>query len=156
VKISIVAEDWFKNAPYYQVKMLGIKHLGIEATKFETKQPEGFKRALVRQVFVKSFDFGEEFDIRDEQNPFGAAPKRNKPGTVCAGEYRYAKSGLRAPDTDIRWEMDEVMRENTTFEEAEAEWKKRHGSHKFEIGKMQVSFAMQFAWALRRGWIIKV
>jgi hypothetical protein len=155
--VKILSEQWFKNAPFHEVKMVGIKHLGIPAEKFENKQPEGFKRALVRQTFAAKHDYGEEFEIIEPSNPFGTPGKRKSPGTTANYEYSFVKNGLRAKEGDIRHEMAEVIARNTSVKAAIADWETDHtpGEKYAKEGKGFFTFADQLAWSLTRGWIIK-
>ena len=155
--IKPLSEQWFKNAPFHEVKMLGIKHLNIPADKFENKQPEGFKRALVRQVFVKDHEYGEEFEIIEPPNPFGTPDKRKSGGGSANYEYSFVKNGLRAPDGDIRHEMMEVITRNTSVKAAVADWETDHtpGEKYQKEGKGLYTFVEQIAWSLTRGWIVK-
>jgi hypothetical protein len=154
--VKILAENWFKNAPFHEVKMVGIKHLGIPAEKFENKQPEGFKRALVRQTFVASHEYGEEFEIIEPPNPFGTPGKR-KVGGSASYDYSFVKNGLRAPDGDIRHEMMAVIERNASVKAAIADWETDHtpGEKYPNTGKGLIAFADMLSWAQARGWIIK-
>jgi len=149
------SEVWFKQAPFHEVKMLGIKHLGIPAEKFENKQPEGFKRALVRQVFVKDHEYGEEFEVIEPKNPFGTPGKRKS--TSANYEYAFVKNGVRAPEGDIRHEMMRVIERNTSVKEALADWETDHtpGEKYHNTGKGVITFIDMISWSLLRGWIVK-
>jgi hypothetical protein len=155
--VKILAENWFKNAPFHEVKMVGIKHLGIPAEKFENKQPEGFKRALVRQTFNAGHEYGEEFEIIEPPNPFGTPGKR-KTGSENY-EYSFVRNGLRLPHTDFRWEMLAVIARNTSWKDAVADWETDHKPNERYVKptekKTTVSFKEQIAFALKQGWIIK-
>jgi len=155
--IKVLSEQWFKGAPFHEVKMLGIKHLGIPAEKFENKQPEAFKRALVRQTFVASHEYGEEFEIIEPPNPFGTPGKRKTPGTTANYDYSFIKNGIRAPEGDIRHEMMEVIGRNTSVKAAIADWETDHtpGEKYPNTGKNLITFEWQIQWSLTRGWIIK-
>lgn len=154
--IIIDDEKWFTKANFNDIKMLGIRALGIPATSFASKQSEQFKRALVRQTFVQNHDYGQVVNIQEISNPFGQ-PKRKRSRNVAVfkGEYRYIKNGLRAPQNDIRWEMMQVLGEKSTFEEAIAEFDRRYGSNtKFKsTGKSTFDFNAMIAWALKLKWI---
>lgn len=155
--IKVANEGWFKSAPFHDVKMLGIKFLGVPAERFESKQAEHFKRAMVRQLYNKDHQYGEEFEIAVPDNPFGTPNKRQSLSTKLVGPYAFVKNGLRAPEGDMRWEMMDCVAQNTTFEEANACWERDHGSDKYKsTGALEYDFKGLIAWALKRGWIIKV
>jgi hypothetical protein len=155
--ICVTSEAWFKKAPFHDVKMLGIKHLGIPADRFENKQAENFKRAMVRQVFTKDHQYGAEFEVAEPVNPFGTPKKRGGTGEALKGGYAYVKCGLRAPEGDPRWDMDKCMAKHSTFEEAIECWNEEHGTAKFKsTGALEYDFIGQLRWALKRGWIIRV
>lgn len=158
--VKVVNEGWFKSAPFADVKMVGIKHLGIPAEKFTNNQPEGFKRALVRQVFKsKDFEYGAEFEIMEAANPFGTPKRRNRIGSdEMTGSYVWVKNGLRAPDGDIRHDMMKIMERNTDFAVAIKDWEgEGHapGEKYRTTGASEFTFKAQMEWALKRGWIIK-
>ena len=160
--IKVLTEQWFTKASFDEVRMLAIKHLNIPAnTMNDSHKPEVSRRALARQVFVKSHQYGEEFDII-ESNPFGAAPKRTTKSSTnnnLTGEYRFVKCGMRAPEGDIRWEMMKLLEENSSFEKVLADWDKTMGvSTKFKnTGKIGTfNFIDMIQWALTRGWIVRV
>ena len=155
--VKVLSEQWFKGAPFHEVKMVGIKHLGIPAEKFANKQPEAFKRALVRQTFVVKYEYGQEFEIIEAENPFGSPSKRKTSGTTANYEYSFVNNGLRAPEGDIRHEMMEVIERNTSVKAAIADWETDHvpGEKYPNTGKNLITFEWQIQWSLLRGWIIK-
>lgn len=156
--VKVTNEKWFRNAPFGDVKMLGIKCLGVPADRFMSTQSEQFKRALVRQMFIKKFQYGHEFEMEEISNPFGVPKrKRSRVSPVPSGEYRFVKNRLRCPKEDIRWEMMAVLQEKTTFEEAIAEFDGKYGkSLKFKSsGKSSFDFIGMINWALKSGWIEK-
>lgn len=156
--IKVTEEKWFKNAPFSDVRMLGIKHLGIPADKFEGKQPEPFKRALVRQVFVKDHQYGEEFEVMEATNPFGKAKARPTTRSLeLSGSYAFLKNGLRAPEGDIRREMMTLIGQHTEFSVLFSEADKVYGKTKYKsTGKLEFDFRELVLWALKRGWIERV
>lgn len=160
VKIVKVAnEGWFKQAPFADVKMVGIKYLTIPAERFAGKQPEPFKRALCRQMFKQlGFTYGQEFEIMDQPtNPFGQ-PKRKRSTKTLSGTYSFVKNGLRAPEGDVRYDMMKVIERNTSFTEAIKDWENEgHApNEKYRsTGKLEFTFKGLIEWALERGWIIK-
>jgi hypothetical protein len=157
-KIRVINSRWFKTAEFSDIKMLGIKHLHIPADKFLSRQNENFKRVLVRMVYEKQFEYGLEFEIQEISNPFGI-PKRKRAATnILSGEYQVLNVRLRAPKDDIRWEMVKVLKGNTTFEAASAEFASQYGSNiKFKsTGKLEFDFKGFMAWAEKCGWIITV
>lgn len=163
--ITVKNEGWFKQADFHDVKMLGITHLEIPADKFiGGKEEEASRRTLVRQVFKqKGHEYGEEFEIVEPSNPFGTPGKRKSQGASGAssltGTYSFVKSGLRAKEDDIRWEMEKVIKRNTSFKDLITDWEKTHEpNEKFtksgdKGGKF--TFIEQVQWALKRGWIIR-
>lgn len=157
--VKVVNEGWFKTAPFSDVKMVGIKHLGIPADKFANKQPEGFKRALVRQTFKqKGLPYGTEFEIMEAVNPFGTPKRKNRSSGELVGSYSFVKNGLRAPEGDIRHDMMTVMERNTSFSEAIKDWENEgHApNEKYRTtGASEFTFKAQMEWAMKRGWIIK-
>lgn len=164
-KIKIQAEPWFTNAPFNDLKMVAIKHLGAPAATMEdSHKPEVFKRALARQLFNRSFEYGVEFEIIAPSNPFGKVPKRrgrSDQAKGLTGEYRFVKSGLRAPENDIRQSMMKLIGEHTLFEKAIFEWERSSGTSSKEMfkstgDKTQFNFIDMLKWALGRGWIINV
>ena len=160
--IKVLTEQWFTKASFNEVKMLAIKHLEVPASVMnDSHKPEGSRRAIARQVFNKSHEYGEEFEIIEPSNPFGKVPKRRTTSSSGGldGEYRFVKCGMRAPDDDIRWQMMKVVEDNTKFEDAIAAWDKEAGAKtlfKSTGAKHQFNFIDQVKWALSRGWIIKV
>lgn len=159
MKIKVVNEGWFKSAKWFEVEMLGIKYLDIPAARLEGKQPEAFKRALVRQVYIKKFKYGDEFEIIDNSNPFGSVKKtrRTATDTTLTGGYKYVRCGLRAPDGDIRYELFEVFKKHHTFEDCIAEVDEKYGKgHKFNsTGALIFDVRSFLDWSLKRGWLIK-
>jgi hypothetical protein len=156
MKINVANEVWFKEAPFHQVKMLGVKFLEIPAARFENKQAESFKRALVRQAYKAKHEYGEEFEIAEPVNPFGT-PNRKSLSTKLVGQYAFVKNGLRAPEGDTRWKMMECMARHTSFDEARKCWTEENGTTRYKsTGALEYDFDGQMSWALRRGWIIKV
>lgn len=158
--VKVVNEGWFKTAPFSDVKMVGIKHLDIPAEKFANNQPEGFKRALVRQVFKsKDLKYGTGFEIMEAVNPFGAPKRRNRAGdNGLIGTYSWVKNGLRAPEGDIRHDMMKVVERNTDFKLAIKDWEgEGHapGEKYRSTGALEFTFKGLVEWALKRGWIIK-
>lgn len=156
--VIIQDEQWFKNASFKDIKMLGIRELGIPADRL-TPSPgrsEQFLRSLVCQAYVRKNDYGQVVKIQEISNPFGQ-PKRKRSRTVSvyAGPYVYVKTGLRAPKDDIRWEMMSVLQEKSTFEEAQAEFDRRYGVNtKFKgTGKSTFDFIEFIGWSLKLGWI---
>lgn len=161
--IKVQTEQWFSKAPFSDIKMLAIKHLGIPADRMDdSHKPEVSKRALARQVFNKNHQYGAEFEIIEPSNPFGKVPKRRSSvvaGGGLVGEYRFVKNGIRAPEGDIRWEMMAVLEKHTKFEDAIKEWESTAGSKsKFKStgAKHEFNFIDQINWSVTRGWIIKV
>ena len=158
--VRIINERWFRTAPFHDVKMLGIKFLGVPADRFVSTQTENFKRALVRQMYNKQYgEYGKEFEIPESSNPFGAPKRRrSKVYPVFVGEYRFVKNGLRAQKEDIRWQMMEVVKKNTTFEAAIEEFANQYGSNtKFKTaGKLEFDFQGMLGWAEKLGWIMRV
>jgi hypothetical protein len=155
--VKVLSEQWFKGAPFHEVKMVGIKHLGIPAEKFANKQPEAFKRALVRQTFVVKYEYGQEFEIIEAENPFGSPSKRKTPGTTANYEYSFVNNGLRAPEGDIRHEMMEIIERNTSVKAAIEDWETNHppGEKYPNTGNGVFTFKDLINWSLLRGWIIK-
>lgn len=162
--IKVVNEQWFKTAPFEQVMMLGIKYFNIPAEKFENKQAEHFKRAMVRQVFVKGgHQYGEEFEIyikpKVETNPFGKAKPSKKyvSNEHLSGTYSWVKSGLRAEENDIRHEMIKVIEHNSTIKDCISEWYGTHDKERYPTkgGKLTFSFEDMIKWAFKCGWILK-
>lgn len=156
MQIKIKDEKWFKATDWTTVKLFASQILGVSPDKLEGKQPEAFKRALVRQVYIKTHEYGVEFELNKPANPFGKVPRRRSSTTGgLTGEYTYVKSGLRAPEGDIRWDMDKCMQEHTTFESAIAAWEQSHGRTRYKAtgDKLEFDFKKQLNWALRRGWI---
>lgn len=157
--IIIDDEKWFTQASFNDIKMLGIRALGIPAASFSSTQSEQFKRALVRQTFVQKCDYGQVINIEEISNPFGQ-PKRKRSATKVdlVGKYAFIKNGLRAPDKDIRWEMMKVLEEHTSFEEATTEFDKRYGANtKFKsTGKAFFDFYGLTNWALKNNWIERI
>lgn len=154
--IIIDDENWFKKASFQDIKMLGIRVLGIPATCFMSKQSEEFKRALVRQTFVQKCDYGQVVKIEEISNPFGTPKrKRSRNLSVLEGEYVFIKNTCRAPKDDIRHEMMAVIQTHTTFENARADFDKRYGVNtKFKsTGKSMFDFESMLGWALKCGWI---
>jgi hypothetical protein len=161
--LKVLSEQWFTKAPFHEVKMLAIKHLGIPADRMDdSHKAETSKRALARQVFAKNHEYGSEFEIIEPSNPFGKVSKRRSsatPGMGLSGEYRFIKNGIRAPEGDIRWEMMALLEKHTKFEDVLAEWDKTVGlKTRFKAtGKTHdFNFPEQINWALLRGWIVKV
>ena len=161
--IKVQAEPWFSKAPFSEVKMLAIKHLGVPAAVMDdSHKPESSKRAIARQMFNKTHQYGEEFEIIEPSNPFGKVPKRRVSGDSAAdlvGEYRFIKNGLRAQEGDIRWQMMKVVEEHTKFADAITMWDKEAGAKtmfKNSGTKNGFNFIDMVKWALSRGWIIKV
>ena len=161
--IRVLTDQWFTKATFNEVKMLAIKHLNVPADVMnDSHKPEGSRRAIARQVFNKSHEYGEEFEIIESSNPFGKVPKRRSTtpaGAGLEGEYRWVKCGMRAPEDDIRWQMMKVVEEHTKFEDAIVAWDKEAGAKtlfKSTGAKHQFNFIDQVKWALSRGWIIKV
>lgn len=160
--VIIENEKWFKTAPFYDVRILGITHLNIPPEKFEGKQPEPFKRALVRQVFTTHHEYGAQFDLTEPSNPFGKARvrKRQPVSEQLKGTYVYVRNGLRAKENDIRHEMMTAMSEHSNFETLISAWKEKHGSMRYKSpkdnAKLEFDFENFVKWALRRGWIEKV
>lgn len=157
--IIIDDEKWFTTASFNDVKILGIRALGIPATSFNSTQSEHFKRSLVRQMFVQNYDYGQVVNIQEISNPFGQPKrKRSKNTSVLKGAYRYIKNGLRAPENDIRWEMMKVLEEKSSFEEAIAEFDRRYGANtKFKsTGKAMFDFHGMTTWALKNNWIERI
>lgn len=159
--IKVVDENWFKKAPFADVKMVGIKHLGIPADRFAGKQPEPFKRAMVRQVFKqKEIPYGTEYEIMEVNNPFGQ-PKRRRSATTSGDfEYVWVKNGIRTPKDDIRWEMMRIIEENTSLFNVIKAWESEGHliSDRYESTgekKSKFTFMMHFNFALKQGWIIK-
>lgn len=160
-EIKVTNEGWFKQAPFHDVKMLGIKFLDIPATAFENdKKPEHFKRALVRQAFVqKGHKIGEVFTIVEQPNPFGQPKKRRTvKNNDLTGEYKFVKNGLRAPSGDIRYELMDIIAKFSTFEQVVEEVENKYGKdHIFPTtGKLTFNIQSLLSWALKLGWIIKV
>ena len=155
-KIRVINNRWFKTAEFHEVKMLGIKHLNIPADRFITKQNENFKRVMVRMQYDRMFEYGKEFEIQEISNPFGVPKRRRSTATALSGEYTFVKNGLRAQKDDIRWEMMKVLKNNTTFEAANAEFASQYGSNiKFKsTGKLEFDFRSFMAWAEKCGWIV--
>ena len=155
--IKVTSEAWFKKAPFHDVKMLGIKHLGIPADRFENKQAEAFKRALVRQVYTKDHQYGEDFEITEPVNPFGTPKKRVRLDDALKGDYAFVKNGLRGEPGSLRVEQVLVISECSTFEQAILRWKNEFSDEKAPTsGKGLVSMSEMLRWALKRGWIIRV
>jgi hypothetical protein len=155
--IKVTSEAWFKKAPFHDIKMLGIKHLGIPADRFENKQAEAFKRALVRQVYTKDHQYGEDFEITEPVNPFGTPKKRVRLGEALKGDYAFVKNGLRAPDGDVRHTMMEYLQRFTTFESVIQAWDADHEEKTFKsTGALTFTFQGFIGWALKRCWIIRV
>jgi hypothetical protein len=161
--VKVLSEQWFSKAPFQEVKMLAIKHLGIPAAVMnDPNKQENFKRSMARQVFNKDHEYGGEYDILEAANPFGKVPKRKVTGSIgggLTGEYRFVKCGMRAPEGDVRWQMMKVVEENTTFEAALAIWDKEAGiKTKFKAtgDKHTFNFVEMVQWALKRGWIERV
>jgi hypothetical protein len=160
MKIIVVKdENWFKKAPFADVKMVGIKHLGIPAEKFAGKQPEPFKRAMVRQVFAqKDLEYGIEFEIMEANNPFGQPKRRRSSDDSLIGTYSWVKNGTRAPEGDVRHDMMTVIERNTSFQDAIKDWEgEGHvpGEKYRSTGVLEFTFKGLVEWALKRGWIIK-
>jgi hypothetical protein len=160
MKIIVVKdENWFKKAPFADVKMVGIKHLGIPAEKFAGKQPEPFKRAMVRQVFAqKDLEYGIEFEIMEANNPFGQPKRKRSNGGTLTGTYSWVKNGIRAPEGDVRHDMMRVIERNDSFEEAIKDWQNEGhapGEKYKNTGQNMITFEWQIQWSLMRGWIIK-
>jgi len=158
--IKVVNEGWFKQAPFADVKMVGIKHLGIPAAKFANQQPEGFKRALVRQTFKQQgLEYGAEFEIMEAVNPFGSPKRKARAGNnSLVGTYSVVKFRLRVPEGDVRHDMNRVMERNTDFAEAIKDWENEgHApNEKYRsTGASEFTFKAQMEWALKCGWIIK-
>lgn len=155
--IIIDDEGWFKKANMQDIRMLGIRGLGIPAESMMSKQSEHFKRSLVRQMFVQKYDYGQVVKIEEISNPFGQ-PKRKRSkttATILKGGYVFVKNTLRAPVGDIRHEMMAVIQEKSTFEDAIAEFDRRYGVNtKFKsTGKSMFDFNGFVGWALKCGWI---
>lgn len=154
--ILIDDEKWFTRASFNDVKLLGIRGLGIPAKCFDSKQSDQFKRALVRQRFVQLCDYGQVVTIQELSNAFVPLKrKRTVSKTELTGEYRYMKCALRCPPNDIRWQMMEVLKENTDFSKAIQQFDKMYGSGtKFKsTGKQTFDFHGMIKWALKLGWI---
>ncbi len=156
--ITVANEGWFKSASFSDVETVGVKFLGIPAEKFSGKQPEHFKRAMVRQVFVKTHSYGESFEIHENANPFGTPKKRRGPKSrksLRTGHYTFIKNGLRAPEGDIRREMMELVGEHTDFESLFKAGSDKYGlATKFKsTGKLEFDFVGLVDWAVQRGWI---
>lgn len=154
--IKVANEIWFKQAPYYHVKMLGIKHLGVPAERFETKNQESSKRALVRQVYRSKYDkYGIEFEIPETTT---VTKRRTANNNTLTGEYTTSKIGLRAPKEDVRWELLAIIQKNKTFEEVIASVEEKYGEkHQFPTtGEMTFDIQSFLSWSIKRGWIIKL
>jgi hypothetical protein len=163
MKVTVKNEAFFKEQDFETIRKLAIHGLSIQPDKLAGKQPEHFKRAMIRQVFVKNHSYGEEFDLPEEQkpysNPFGKPRRKVKSTTVLSGEYKFNKNGLRATEGDIRNEMMKVIENNTSFEAASEEWHKSHShGEKYQVpnGKLLFTFEAQIQWALKLNWIERV
>lgn len=155
--LIITDESWFKKASFQDIKMLGIRFLGIPADRFSSTQSEHFKRSLVRQVFVQKCDYGQVVTIEEINNQISTNKRKSKPrGTLPTGKYLFVQNRLRAPEGDIRHEMIKVLSWNNTFEDARADFDKKYGiTTKFKsTGKLTFDFNSMVSWALKCGWIV--
>lgn len=161
--IKVQTEQWFSKAAFNEVKMLAIKHLAVPAHVMEdSHKEENFKRSLARQMFMRTHEFGESFEIIEPSNPFGKVPKRRSSTTAgngLTGEYRFVKRGIRSPDGDIRHHMADMMEKHTNLEELLKEWESTVGlktSFKSTGSKHHFTFIDQVKWALTHDWIVRV
>lgn len=156
MKIKVSNEGWFKTAPFHDVKMLGVKYLGVPAERFDSKQAEHFKRAMVRQVYNKSHVYGEEFEIVEPENPFGAPKKRQLLGFKLAGPYVYVACTQRVPSTDIRWKMIEVVKKHTELSACQKELTETFEAE-YPTNKEKTFKTKEYlSWCLKCGWIMKI
>jgi hypothetical protein len=121
-----------------------------------SKQSEQFQRALVRQMFVRNYEYGHEFEVEQLLNPFGVPKrKRERSASAPSGKYTFIKNRLRVPPGDIRWEMLEVLKKHTTFEDAYAEFDTKYGKGtKFKgSGTTMFSFVETCKFSLKSGWL---